>query len=140
MEKNRFKQLIESTIGNSKPLLDEHVSSLNESELTNPIAWTIYSCVTGSTGAVETKLSDGDTSYAINGVTYYNNGRKLMADGTTIASYTCNDPEFKSQVSTSQTGNPVKQAQALLGMAQSEQDGKFGPKTLQALKTKLGIT
>ena len=40
----------------------------------------------------------------------------------------------------STTGNPVQQAQALLGMAQSEQDGKFGPKTLQALKTKLGVT
>ena len=136
MEKNRFKQLLESTIGNSKPLLSEHVSSLNEGEWTNPISWAIYSCVTGSTGAVETKLSDGDTSYTINGVIYYNNGRKLNADGT-MGNYTCNDPEFK-QAST--TGNPVQQAQALLGMAQAEQDGKFGPKTLQALKTKLGVT
>ena len=138
MEKNRFKQLLESTIGNSKPLLSEHESSLNEAYIntfTNAIGWSMRPCVTGSTGAVETKLSDGDTSYTISGVTYYNNGRKQMADGT-MANYTCNDPEFK-QAST--TGNPVQQAQALLGIPQAEQDGKFGPKTLQALKTKLGI-
>jgi peptidoglycan hydrolase-like protein with peptidoglycan-binding domain len=89
---------------------------------------------------VETKLSDGDTSYTISGVTYYNNGRKQMADGTMV-NYTCNDPEFKAkvQVAVSTTGNSVQQAQALLGIPQAEQDGKFGPKTLQALKTKLGI-
>jgi len=139
MEKNRFKQLLESTIGNSKPLLSEHVSSLNEGEWTNPAKWVPYSCVTGSTGAQETKLSDGDTSYTISGVTYYNNGRKLMAGGT-MGTYTCNDPEFKSQGDSSQTGNSVQQAQALLGMPQAEQDGKFGPKTLQALKTKLGVS
>ena len=123
MEKNRFKQLIESTIGNSKPLLTEQ-------------DWSKFTCVTGFAGAQQTTLSDGSISYTINGLTYYNNGRKQMADGTMV-NYTCNDPEFK-QAST--TGNPVQQAQALLGMEQSEQDGKFGPKTLQALKTKLGVT
>ena len=122
MEKNRFKQLIESTIGNSKPLLTEQ-------------DWSKFPCVTGFAGAQQTTLSDGSIGYSISGVTYYNNGRKSSSAGNVI--YTCNDPEFKQA---SSTGNPVQQAQALLGMAQSEQDGKFGPKTLQALKTKLGIT
>ena len=140
MEKNRFKQLLESTIGNSKPLLAEHVSSLNEDGFTNPVKWAMYSCVTGSTGAQETKLSDGDTSYTINDVTYYNNGRKLMPGATTMVTYTCNDPEFKAQGDVAPTGNYVQQAQALLGIPQAEQDGKFGPKTLQALKTKLGVS
>ena len=126
MEKNRFKQLLESTIGNSKPLLTEQ-------------DWSKFTCVTGSTGAQQTTLSDGSISYTISGLTYYNNGRKQMADGTMV-NYTCNDPEFKAQGDVSQTGNSVQQAQALLGMSQAEQDGKFGPKTLQALKTKLGIT
>jgi len=33
----------------------------------------------------------------------------------------------------------IKQAQKLLGLSEKEQDGKFGPKTLEALKTKLGV-
>lgn len=122
MEKNRFKQLIESTIGNSKPLLTEQ-------------DWSKFPCVTGFAGAQQTTLSDGSIGYSISGVTYYNNGRKSSSAGN--VNYTCNDPEFKQA---SPTGNPVQQAQALLGLPQAEQDGKFGPKTLQALKTKLGIT
>ena len=125
MEKNRFKQLLESTIGNSKPLLTEQ-------------DWSKFPCVTGFTGAQQTTLSNGIITYSISGVTYYNNGRKSSSAGN--VNYTCNDPEFKAQGDASQTGNSVQQAQVLLGMAQAEQDGKFGPKTLQALKTKLGIT
>ena len=98
----------------------------------------VFPCVTGFTGAQQTTLSNGIITYSISGVTYYNNGRKSSSAGN--VNYTCNDPEFKSQGDVSQTGNSVQQAQVLLGMAQAEQDGKFGPKTLQALKTKLGIT
>ena len=126
MEQNRFKQLLESTIGNSKPLLTEQ-------------DWSKFPCVTGFVGVKPTTLTDGSVSYDISGVTYYNNGRKLMAGGT-MGNYTCNDPEFKAQGDVAPTGNYVQQAQALIGIPQAEQDGKFGPKTLQALKTKLGVS
>jgi len=124
MEKNRFKQLLESSTGNVKPLLTEQ-------------DWSKFPCVTGFVGAKPTTLSDGSVSYDISGVTYWNNGRKSSSAG--MVNYTCNDPEFKSQGDVEPTGNYVQQAQVLLGIPQAEQDGKFGPKTLQALKTKLGV-
>jgi len=55
---------------------------------------TTYSCVP-SQGVKPTKLSDGSTKYLINGVTYYNNGRKQLANGTTTK-YTCST-EFKDK-------------------------------------------
>jgi hypothetical protein len=41
-------------------------------------------------------------------------------------------------INTGTLGSYVKEAQKLLGMSATEQDGKFGPKTLAALKAKLG--
>jgi len=108
-------------MGNVKPLLTEQ-------------DWSKFPCVTSFAGAQQTKLADGTIGYVINGETYYNNGRKSSPSGN--VNYTCNDPEFKTQ---GKVGNYVQQAQALLGMPQTDQDGKFGPKTFQALKTKLGI-
>lgn len=125
MEQNRFKQLLESSTGNVKPLLTEQ-------------DWSKFPCVTGFAGAKQRTLSDGSIGYDISGVTYYNNGRKSSSDGN--VTYTCNDPEFKAQGDVAPTGNYVQQAQALIGIPQAEQDGKFGPKTLQALKTKLGVS
>jgi hypothetical protein len=43
-------------------------------------------------------------------------------------------------ISTGTWGSYVKEAQKLLGMSATEQDGKFGPDTLAALKAKLGIS
>jgi hypothetical protein len=57
--------------------------------------WTKFPCVTGYTGAVKTKDSSGGIVYLINGVYYYGNGRKLLADKT-MGNYTCNDAEFKT--------------------------------------------
>jgi hypothetical protein len=42
-------------------------------------------------------MSNGSVTYTINGVVYYDNGRKKLADGT-MGNYTCNDPEFKTKV------------------------------------------
>ena len=50
-----------------------------------------YSCVP-SQGVKPTKLKDGSTMYIINGVKYYSNGRKKMADGK-MSNYTC-ETEF----------------------------------------------
>lgn len=57
-------------------------------------AWDKFPCVTGFKGAKQQKYSDGSVSYIIKGVTYFGNGRKMLADKT-MANYTCNDPEFK---------------------------------------------
>jgi hypothetical protein len=56
--------------------------------------WLKYPCVTGFKGAKQQKYSDGTMSYLINGVTYFANGRKMLANKT-MANYTCKDPEFK---------------------------------------------
>jgi hypothetical protein len=50
-----------------------------------------YSCVRNQ-GIKPTKLPDGSSMYVINGVKYYNNGRKKMADGQ-MSNYTC-ETEF----------------------------------------------
>lgn len=56
--------------------------------------WLKYPCVTGFKGAKQQKYNDGTISYLINGVTYFGNGRKMLANKT-MANYTCKDPEFK---------------------------------------------
>jgi hypothetical protein len=50
-----------------------------------------YSCVPRQ-GVKPTKLKDGSTMYVINGVKYYSNGRKKMADGK-MSNYAC-ETEF----------------------------------------------
>ncbi len=57
--------------------------------------WAKYPCVTGNKGATKSTMSDGGIAYNINGVFYYANGRKMLADKT-MGNFTCNDPEFKS--------------------------------------------
>lgn len=58
-------------------------------------SWTDFPCVTGFKGATQQKLKDGSISYIIKGITYYSNGRKMLADKKTMANYTCKDIEFK---------------------------------------------
>jgi hypothetical protein len=53
-----------------------------------------FKLLTGFKGAKQQKYSDGTMSYLINGVTYFANGRKMLANKT-MANYTCKDPEFK---------------------------------------------
>ena len=52
------------------------------------------SCVTTQPGVKGSKIGDGSTAYFLNGVTYYNNGRKRLSDKT-VANYSCST-EFKS--------------------------------------------
>jgi hypothetical protein len=67
----------------------------------------IYACVPKKTGAVATKLKDGSTCYIINGITYYNNGRKKLANGQ-MANYDCNT-EFKTNTSTDDKAKKLQQ-------------------------------
>ena len=52
------------------------------------------SCVTTQPGVKGSKIGDGSTAYFLNGVTYYNNGRKRLSDKT-VANYSCST-EFKT--------------------------------------------
>lgn len=55
-----------------------------------------FPCVVKHRKAVKGKDINGNIIYTINGVVYYGNGRKRLSNGT-MASYTCNDPEFKGK-------------------------------------------
>jgi hypothetical protein len=112
---------------------------------------TTYSCVP-SQGVKPSKLSDGSTAYLISGVTYYNNGRKKLANGT-MAGYTCstefknkstpNSPssqdkakkaqQYKQQVVT-KTSDTTKQIQKLLGLPET---GNMDSALLQKINDKL---
>lgn len=146
-ERNRISNLHESAI--KKEILFEQplIGDIGQ--------WNKFPCVMNHKGAVKVKLSNGTFAFKIGDDYYYNNGRKKMADGTMV-NYSCNDEIFqkpKPAPTETQNTTPVKQplstyvkeAQKLIGMPESEQDGKFGPKTLQALrdfieKTKGGET
>ena len=77
-----------------------------------PTGWEKYPCVTKLKGATVEKLSGNSTSYKKDGVFYYNNGRKKLADGT-MANYTCNDPEFKPSTTTQQPYKHTKSLQSV---------------------------
>jgi hypothetical protein len=115
--------------------------------------WTgIYACVPKAKGAVKTTLTgDSSTAYILNGFVYYNNGvkRKQPVKSNVSIKYTCNDPEFKTNVSTedkakkiqqykqqiiTKTEDTTKQIQALLGL---EKTGKMDSALLQKINTKL---
>jgi hypothetical protein len=68
-------------------------------------AWVNYPCVTSNKSAVQGKDVNGGIIYTINGVVYFGNGRKKLANGT-MANYTCNDAEFKGG-GTKQPAKPV---------------------------------
>jgi hypothetical protein len=75
--------------------------------LTREKNWeTLYACVHNQ-GKKPTKLSDGSTCYIINGITYYNNGRKKLANGQ-MANYDCNT-EFKTNTSTDDKAKKLQQ-------------------------------
>lgn len=66
-----------------------------------------FPCVPKHSNAKEGKMSNGSIAYNINGVWYYSNGRKKLADGT-MANYTCNDKEFKTAASSGATAGTTK--------------------------------
>lgn len=90
-----------------------------------PTGWEKYPCVTKLKGATVEKLSDNSTSYKKDGVFYYTNGRKKLADGT-MANYTCNDPEFKPSTTTQQPYKHDKSLQSVQTKLK-EIDPSFAP-------------
>lgn len=80
---------------NQQQLKDAGVAQAAAKAAESTKAWVNYPCVTGNKSATKSTMSNGSTAYNINGVFYYANGRKKLANGT-MANYTCNDAEFKS--------------------------------------------
>jgi hypothetical protein len=141
-ERKRISNLHESAIRNEFLMEQPYVTDKSN--------WDKFPCVMSYKGAKKTQLKDGSTAFFIGKEVYYNNGRKKLENGT-MSNYSCNDEIFTQSVSTpaateTQTTTPVKkslsnyvkEAQKLIGMPESEQDGKFGPKTLQALQDFIG--
>lgn len=99
-----------------------------------------YSCVPTQKGATLAKLNDGTTAYKIGEVTYYNTGRKKLADGT-MTNYSCTS-EFKkipnSGVNTNSAANRNKNVNVNNRFVKSAsslgiQNGKMDIQTLQTL-------
>ena len=62
--------------------------------------WSKYLCVTKHPNAKKGKTPKGSEFYQIGNYNYYNNGRKWNIVMRIAQNYTCNDPEFKTNVST----------------------------------------
>jgi hypothetical protein len=110
--------------------------------------WENFSCVPNLANSKGVKISS-DGSYLIGNFRYYANGRKGDTTTKLISNYTCNDPEFKTErkggvktggaykycseqmpIKYECKNETIKKVQACLGLVT---DGKFGPKTKQAL-------
>ena len=106
-------------------------------------------CVRSHKDAVPTVRADKTTMYKIGNTIYFNTGRKAVPGQKTPVPYTCNDPEFKTSVSTedkakkiqqykqqiiTKTEDTTKQIQALLGL---EKSGKMDYALLQKINDKL---
>ena len=141
-ERSRISNLHESAI--------RHEFLMEQPYVIDKSSWDKFPCVMNYKGAKKTQLKDGSTAFFIGKEVYYNNGRKKLENGT-MSNYSCNDEIFTQSVSSpaaaeTQTTTPVKkslsdyvkEAQKLIGMPESEQDGKFGAKTLQALQDFIG--
>ena len=113
-------------------------SPLNLDPMAREQAWqTTFSCVTKQPGAKAYTLKDGTTAYNLNGIFYYNTGRKKLADGT-MANYSCTT-EFKTGGSStivkkkSNLGSRFAKSTQSLGI----QNGKMDVATLQKILTSL---
>ena len=78
------------------PLLDAYQNSVDlgkklaaQKETSSVKGFEKFPCIPSNSKAKQVKMSDGSVAYAIDGVYYYGNGRKKLADGT-MANYTCN--------------------------------------------------
>lgn len=107
----KFKKLLESKLGEVKPLLNEDgdlatntkncgwgtdSESYKQSGWMCPKAvptdWANYPCAPSHPSATWAKRGDGTMEITLNGVTYYNDGRKQQ--GGQMLNFTCQDPEF----------------------------------------------
>ena len=62
--------------------------------------WSKYPCVPKHPQAKKGKTAKGSEYYQINNYYYYDNGRKYEISTKKVTNYTCNDPEFKVNIST----------------------------------------
>jgi hypothetical protein len=69
--------------------------------------WSKYPCVVKHPKAKKGKTPKGSEFYQIDNYNYYNNGKKWNIVVKIVQNYTCNDPEFKTNVST--LGDKVNQ-------------------------------
>jgi hypothetical protein len=69
--------------------------------------WSKYPCVVKHPKAKKGKTPKGSEFYQIDNYNYYNNGKKWNIVMKIVQNYTCNDPEFKTNVST--LGDKVNQ-------------------------------
>jgi hypothetical protein len=125
-------------------------------------SWTNYPCVTQLAASKNIRISTNG-AYTIDGVSYFDNGRKYTSSTRQMENYSCNDPEFQTattnntQTNNTQTNNtqrnsltgyyvpcpetlPIKRfcKNKTIKKIQScigvLPDGKFGPLTQEALE------
>jgi hypothetical protein len=98
-----------------------------------------YACVANYEGAEKVQLKDKSHAYKINGVVFYNNGRKM--ENGQMSNYSCNDEMFKGQTKTedpkpTETKNSGGSLRDMTIAIQKEigvdPDGMFGPKSINA--------
>jgi hypothetical protein len=82
-------------------------SPKNTPQINTTTDWSKYPCVPKHPNAKKGKTAKGSEYYQINNYYYYDNGRKYEISTKKIINYTCNDPEFKANVST--VGDKVNQ-------------------------------
>jgi hypothetical protein len=111
---------------NSFKILATPAASTTADATTDP--WAKYPCVVNHPNAKKTVDSSGGVVYLINGIYYYGNGRKMLANKT-MGNYTCNDPEFK----TAAAGGAAKNTKAPKTGVASVQS------RVQKVQTQLGI-
>jgi hypothetical protein len=145
-----MKNIFEIIQEEKSRILGMHELATKKHYLMEATGFNNFPCVSNHPKAKVVKLNDGTSSYEINGVYYYGNGRKKLANGT-MANYTCNDAEFKSTQTTNQTSSQspkldntkVTEIQTILktkgvdlgksGPKQDGVDGVLGSKTLDAI-------
>jgi hypothetical protein len=103
--------------------------------------WTTdLKCVTTQPNAKKLVLKDKTTAYEINGVIYYNAGRKKLANGT-MSSYSCST-EFKTKKDRVNSGNNIKNlvplAQDIQTAIGSNPSGKLSSQELDSILQRLG--
>jgi hypothetical protein len=87
-------------------LLSRYDNSKTLSEQTDA-DWVKYPCVVNYPGAEKGTLSDGSTSYKINGEVYYSNGEKMTQNEGIKVPYSCNDNFFTKGKDTKKSADTV---------------------------------
>ena len=96
---NFFKNGGEDVLKGEKTFLKQ--TQINTTAAAAAVAanWSKYPCVSKHPQAKKGKTAKGSEYYQINNYYYYDNGRKYEISTKKVTNYTCNDPEFKNNVS-----------------------------------------